>query len=211
MTATPTDLDALAALEKAATPGPWRAHDTWLTYGGMTATVLAGEGSDALRAWLPSFSHDPAGLMQRNVWNDAAFIAAARNQMLALLDELAKTRAELSRLRDRLPMVREELANARAELEQITGVAKAQRNAVMTLCAMNPDVDLDTLRRIREVYDANPATTAEPADEDELVPHVEHISRAEYDAIVAIADAPYRPELFAPWDDEDATPAQVQP
>lgn len=47
------------------------------------------------------------------------------------------------------------------------------------------------------------AFAASVEDEDELVPHVEHVSRAEYDAIVAMADAPPMPEVFAPWDDDE--------
>lgn len=50
------------------------------------------------------------------------------------------------------------------------------------------------------------AIAAPPADvEDELVPHVDRISREEYVAIVAMADAPPQPqpEPFAQWADDD--------
>ncbi|MEU8158137.1 hypothetical protein AB0B94_31165 [Micromonospora sp. NPDC048986] len=69
---------AAATLRKAgsaATPGPWRTHDTYLNTGGYTATVLSGPpGQSDLRAWLPTLSGKPWD-ERRNVWNDAAWIA----------------------------------------------------------------------------------------------------------------------------------------
>ncbi|WNI19212.1 hypothetical protein [Actinacidiphila sp. ITFR-21] len=68
-----TRLDEVAG---AATPGPWRAHDTHLGQYGHAATILSGEGNDTdLRAWLPSMSQ---GYWDetRNVWADAAYMAA---------------------------------------------------------------------------------------------------------------------------------------
>ncbi|MCX4885914.1 hypothetical protein [Streptomyces sp. NBC_00847] len=83
MTNQPTPADELrAAAEKlrtlatAATPGPWRDHDTHLGQYGYAATVLSGEGNDTdLRAWLPSMSQTPWD-ETRNAWPDAAYIAA---------------------------------------------------------------------------------------------------------------------------------------
>lgn len=83
MTDQPTPADELrAAAEKlralatAATPGPWRDHDTHLGQYGYAATVLSGEGNDTdLRAWLPSMSQTPWD-QTRNAWPDAAYIAA---------------------------------------------------------------------------------------------------------------------------------------
>lgn len=74
-----TRLTAAAAhlrqLSTAATPGPWRQHDTHLGQHGHTATVLSGERNDTdLRAWLPSLSQEPWD-ETRNVWADAAWIA----------------------------------------------------------------------------------------------------------------------------------------
>ena len=82
MTNQPTPADELrAAAEKlralatAATPGPWRDHDTHLGQYGYAATVLSGEGNDTdLRAWLPSMSQTPWD-ETRNAWPDAAYIA----------------------------------------------------------------------------------------------------------------------------------------
>lgn len=66
----------LRALAAAATPGPWRQHDTHLGQYGYAATVLSGEGNDTeLRAWLPSMSQQPWD-EARNVWPDAQWIAA---------------------------------------------------------------------------------------------------------------------------------------
>ncbi|MEU5624248.1 hypothetical protein [Streptomyces tendae] len=71
-----TAADKLRKLATAATPGPWRNHDTHLGQHGHTATVLSGEGNDTdLRAWLPSQNHEPWD-ETRNVRNDAAYIAA---------------------------------------------------------------------------------------------------------------------------------------
>lgn len=67
-------LDRDEQTAKAATPGPWRTHDTFLPSGGHTATVLSGTGPDGLRAWLPSWKEDFAN-GERNVWNDATHIA----------------------------------------------------------------------------------------------------------------------------------------
>lgn len=59
----------------AATDGPWRYHDTHLTVGGHTATVLAGEGNDLrLVAWLPSWSHEPWD-QTHNPWRNAMHAA----------------------------------------------------------------------------------------------------------------------------------------
>lgn len=59
----------------AATPGPWRYHDTHLDLGGHTATVLAGEGNDTrLVAWLPSWSHQPWD-ETHNPWRNARHAA----------------------------------------------------------------------------------------------------------------------------------------
>lgn len=83
MTDQPTPADELRAaveelrrLATAATPGPWRDHDTHLGQYGYAATVLSGKGNDTdLRAWLPSMSNEPWD-EARNVWADAAYIAA---------------------------------------------------------------------------------------------------------------------------------------
>jgi hypothetical protein len=93
MTTPAEDLRAAAVklreLATAATPGPWRQHDTHLGQYGYTATVLSGEGNDTdLRAWLPSMSQEPWD-EARNAWPDAAFIAAMHPGVgLALADWL---------------------------------------------------------------------------------------------------------------------------
>lgn len=68
--------ETLRGLAADATPGPWRQHDTHLGQYGHTATVLSGEGTTTeLRAWLPTMSQESWD-ETRNVWNDAAYIAA---------------------------------------------------------------------------------------------------------------------------------------
>jgi hypothetical protein len=65
----------LRSLSQAATPGPWRQHDTHLGQYGHTATVLSGErNTTELRAWLPTMSQESWD-ETRNVWADAAYIA----------------------------------------------------------------------------------------------------------------------------------------
>lgn len=79
------EIDQLMAVERAATPGDWRAHDTWLPHGGYAATVMSGSGNAIdIRAWLPTFSEAPRS-GKRNVYADAAFIAESRNIFPALL------------------------------------------------------------------------------------------------------------------------------
>jgi hypothetical protein len=88
------DLDAIRARLDAASPGPWRRHDTWLDRGGHTATVLRGpEDAAAIDgvAWLPTH-REGYWDTERNVWNDAEFIAQARQDipaLLAILDRLS--------------------------------------------------------------------------------------------------------------------------
>lgn len=73
------------AAGSAATPGPWRTHDTYLNAGGYTATVLSGPaGQSDLRAWLPTRSVEPWD-ETRNVWNDAAWIALVNPDLGELL------------------------------------------------------------------------------------------------------------------------------
>lgn len=84
------DLDVIRARADAATPGPWRRHDTHLPHGGYTATVLSGEGNATdLIAWLPTWSEEPWDT-RRNCWNDAEFVAAARTDVPALLAEVER-------------------------------------------------------------------------------------------------------------------------
>ena len=97
MTTPAEDLRAAAAklreLATAATPGPWRQHDTHLGQYGYTATVLSGEGNDTdLRAWLPSMSQEPWD-EARNVWPDAAYIAAMHPGVGLALAELLEHHA----------------------------------------------------------------------------------------------------------------------
>lgn len=85
----------LRALAADATPGPWRQHDTHLGQYGYTATVLSGKGNDTdLRAWLPSMSHEPWD-ERRNVWSDAAYIAAMHPGVGAALADWLETEARV--------------------------------------------------------------------------------------------------------------------
>lgn len=101
MTSTdPLNLDAIEARATAATPGPWRDADTHLGRHGHTATVLSGTGNDTdLRAWLPSLSQE-AWDETRNVWADAAFVAAARTDVDALLAEVRRLRNAMEQIRN---------------------------------------------------------------------------------------------------------------
>jgi hypothetical protein len=93
------DLDAIEARATAASPGPWRTHDTHLDIGGHTATVLRNEASATeLVAWLPTRSNEPWN-NTRNCWADAEFIASSRADVSALVAELRRTRAALAELK----------------------------------------------------------------------------------------------------------------
>jgi hypothetical protein len=90
-----TAATTLRDLTQAATPGPWRQHDTHLGQYGYAATVLSGEGNDTdLRAWLPSMSQEPWD-EARNVWPDAAYIAAMHPGVGALLAQLLEVEADV--------------------------------------------------------------------------------------------------------------------
>jgi hypothetical protein len=81
--------ETLRSLAEAATPGPWRQHDTHLGQYGHTATVLSGErNATELRAWLPTMSQESWD-ETRNVWADAAYIATVHPDVgLTLADWL---------------------------------------------------------------------------------------------------------------------------
>ncbi len=103
------DLDAIRECLAAASEGPWRTHDTHLgAWGGHTATVLGPErrepgsspGWDRITtegiAWLPTFEGSPRESRQ-NPWNNATFIAAARQDVPALLAEVDRLRELLTK------------------------------------------------------------------------------------------------------------------
>lgn len=80
------DIEALRALERAATPGPWDAdEDAWILASdddrGFVAQVF-----DGLR---------PTATDETSALANAAFIAAARNAFPALADEVERLRAAL--------------------------------------------------------------------------------------------------------------------
>lgn len=91
-------LDADERIARAATAGPWRAHDTHLGQYGHAATVLSGDGNDIdLRAWLPSMSNEPWD-EKRNVWADAAHIAA--HDPARVLRDIDRNRRTLTRCQE---------------------------------------------------------------------------------------------------------------
>jgi hypothetical protein len=96
----PARVDELRALLAAATPLPWRMHDTDLAIGGHTATILADDPArnPSLIAWLPTFSGKPFDT-ERNCWNDAALIAAAVNALPGLIAENERLTRELAALK----------------------------------------------------------------------------------------------------------------
>lgn len=101
------DLEPIRDRLAAASRGPWRTHDTHLNWGGHTFTVLgphqqepgSGEEGRALHktegiAWCPTFEGSPFPPPQ-NASDNAAFIAAARQDIPALLAEVERLRAIL--------------------------------------------------------------------------------------------------------------------
>lgn len=91
-----TAAEKLRELTTAATPGPWRQHDTHLGPYGHTATVLSGErNTTELRAWLPTMSQESWD-ETRNVWADASYIALMHPGVgAALADWLDSTAATI--------------------------------------------------------------------------------------------------------------------
>ena len=76
--------DAIRRRAEAATPGPWKTGDRFGNRSlGSSVVVLAGN--------LPPVELDP----HRNGRNDAAFIAHARTDVPAMLDEVGRLCAEL--------------------------------------------------------------------------------------------------------------------
>jgi hypothetical protein len=95
---TDDDLTELRRLHEAATPRPWRAHDTWLDHGAHTAVVFRGDqntpaGTPVRVAWLPTFEDGEGWGTERNCWNDADLIVAMRNALPGLLAEVERLRA----------------------------------------------------------------------------------------------------------------------
>lgn len=121
----PSDLLVAAAdrvrdLAAQATPGPWRQHDTHLTMGGHTATVMCGEGNDvALVAWLPTWNHEPWD-NSRLPFTTARWIAALSPEVAphleTILREYARCAAELNYAIERAPEGKAVLALARSIL-----------------------------------------------------------------------------------------------
>ncbi len=85
-TAQPLDLDAIQALSDAATPGPW-CTDSWEIYQGT-------EYEPGLSMWIGETCRGTSSLEQDRA--DAAFVAAARTAMPALVAEIHRLRAELA-------------------------------------------------------------------------------------------------------------------
>jgi hypothetical protein len=92
---------ALRALCEAATPGPW-AEAVWYgtNEGGWAAIGPHHAGAD-------DECDDDASDNHARAEHDAAFIAAARTALPALLDELARTRAQIDEARERLAQATE--------------------------------------------------------------------------------------------------------
>lgn len=88
--------EKMRGLANAATPSPWRTHDTYVHDGGYTATVLAGDGNDTRPvAWAPSFSNDPNEI-DRQAYPDAIYIAAVHPGVMLLIADQWDAVADLA-------------------------------------------------------------------------------------------------------------------
>ena len=85
------DYDALRKLEEAATPGPWTAVERDIIMSGVLDVAEAAPQPDDYDA--------------RQLSANAEFIAAARNALPQLLDELAELRAKLEAREDALRQI----------------------------------------------------------------------------------------------------------
>ena len=143
-------LDEDERIAKAATPGPWRAHDTHLGQYGHAATVLSGEGNDTdLRAWLPSMSQEPWD-EARNVWADAEHVAAhdparvlreidAKRKLLGQYVSAAKSVEDLGAARDRLSAQGRDTLMTGLELESAIHRRDTLRGVLRLLAAPYSD------------------------------------------------------------------------
>lgn len=100
-----------------------------------------------------------------------------------------------------LTAAREELAKTRAELAAVTRERHQAIDLLRTIWYGTVNAPARE-RWLRLIADVNPATTAEPADDDELVPHVEPVSAATIAGMAAMSQVRNR-EVFAPWDDDE--------
>lgn len=120
MTPEPLDLDAVEALCDAATAGPWRTEDAI----GAPFNIESENGLGvAIAHQQVSISHD---LKQQHRRANAAFIAAARTLVPALVTRLRALDAENARLRRRADRYREEWQKRG---DEITKLADAARTA----------------------------------------------------------------------------------
>lgn len=110
----------LRELAEAATDGPWRSHDTHLTFGGHTATVMTERpnlNDTELLAWVPTMSHEPWD-EARNAWHNAGFIAAMHPgvalALAAWLEPVAQRVERIPSHAEDEPEARAALAVARA-------------------------------------------------------------------------------------------------
>lgn len=144
-TPAPTDHDTLKTLLDAMPEGPWRVAQSQPNPGIRTAA-----GWEVV--WATYADTGPKVL---------EFIAAARNALPALLDELAKTGAELDEAHAVLRGADTWIERVGMTTEAVIIMAE-DKTPGLTLLA---DLALWNDRRRELLAEANPATTAEPADE----------------------------------------------
>lgn len=93
------DLDNLARLEAAATPGPWNIADTASLPSAAFEVARVGRSAASLSIRAGEPGQDMMRAATGSITADARFIAAARNALPALLADHARLVAEVARLR----------------------------------------------------------------------------------------------------------------
>lgn len=93
------DLDNLARLEAAATPGPWNIADTSSLPSSAFEVARVGRSAASLSIRAGEPGQDMMRAATGSVTADARFIASARNALPALLADHARLVTEVARLR----------------------------------------------------------------------------------------------------------------
>ncbi|HBO2006025.1 ead/Ea22-like family protein [Pseudomonas aeruginosa] len=120
-----TDYAELRRLAKAATPGPWRCNRHWAIVGGPTLEFTNGAAQQqiAMACW-QSWMHE------EELRNNAEFIAAANpKNVLALLGEIDRLKAENDALRGALQAVEAEVdGNIRQLTRDLVNMVSGLKN-----------------------------------------------------------------------------------
>ncbi|WP_433465732.1 hypothetical protein [Spirillospora sp. CA-128828] len=141
---TPEQLAEIRQRVDGATAGPWKAEDLF---------VVAGEQHVADLEWLADTDEEWA-----EFGRNAVFVAAARQDVPALLDEVERLRAERDNAWN---VVREGAANMRAQLATV----RDERDEARTLAGVRGEAERDRLAEQAAGWEQKAAALTEQRDE----------------------------------------------